>query len=69
MQAIINNWEHPFFIADLDVLHSFKVRRKKISNDSKAFLKFSLIIHVAKTKEITSVKEVWKCDPKYRKIQ
>ena len=33
-------------------------------------LKFSnsLIIHQAKTKEITTVEEVWKCDLNYHKI-
>ena len=29
----------------------------------------SLIIHDEKTKEITTVKEVWICDPNYHKIQ
>ena len=29
----------------------------------------SLIIHEEKTKEITTVKEVWICDPNYHKIQ
>ena len=29
----------------------------------------SLIIHREKTKEITTVKEVWICDPNYHKIQ
>ena len=35
------------------------------------YLKFSnsLIIHEEKTKEITTVKEVWICDPNYHKIQ
>ena len=28
----------------------------------------SLIIHEEKTKEITTVKEVWICDPNYHKI-
>ena len=28
-----------------------------------------LIIHEEKTKEITTVKEVWKCDPNYHKIR
>ena len=29
----------------------------------------SLIIHDEKTKEITTVKEVWICDPNYHKIR
>ena len=29
----------------------------------------SLIIHEEKTKEITTVKEVWVCDPNYHKIR
>ena len=29
----------------------------------------SLIIHEEKTKEITTVKEVWICDPNYHKIR
>ena len=29
----------------------------------------SLIIHNEKTKEITTVKEVWICDPNYHKIR
>ena len=29
----------------------------------------SLIIHEEKTKEITTVKEVWMCDPNYHKIR
>ena len=29
----------------------------------------SLIIHEEKTKEITTVKEAWICDPNYHKIQ
>ena len=29
----------------------------------------SLIIHKDETKEITTVKEVWICDPNYRKIR
>ena len=36
----------------------------------KRYLNFSnsLIIHEEKTKEITTVKEVWICDPNYHKI-
>ena len=29
----------------------------------------SLVIHEEKTKEITTVKEVWICDPNYHKIR
>ena len=33
------------------------------------FFSNSLIIHEEKTKEITTVKEVWICDPNYHKIR
>ena len=33
-----------------------------------AFFNKSLIIHDEKTKEITTVKEVWICDPNYHKF-
>ena len=35
---------------------------------STGFLK-ALIIHEGKTKEITTLKEVWICDPNYHKIR
>ena len=38
-------------------------------NEPKNELKIQLIIHEEKTKEITSVKEVWICDPNYHKIR
>ena len=39
-----------------------------VMNDNGPFLD-SLIIHEEKTKEITTVKEVWICDPNYHKIR
>ena len=38
-------------------------------NDIIQFFSNSLIIHEEKTKEITTVKEVWICDPNYNKIR
>ena len=42
--------------------------RNHDGNGDKDFSK-SLVIHEEKTKEITTVKEVWICDPNYHKIR
>ena len=47
--------------------HGKKVRRLKRKIRQQAFSN-SLIIHAEKTKEITTVKEVWICDLNYHKI-
>ena len=42
---------------------------RSFEGNCKIFFSNSLIIHEETTKEITTVKEVWICDPNYHKIQ
>ena len=57
------------------VVLSVPVSEKKMSqpnngpNMKQTNFSNSLIIHEEKTKEITTVKEVWICDPNYHKIR
>ena len=49
------------------VITGYKTQLNQIQGQESAFSN-SLIIHEEKTKEITTAKEVWKCDLNYHKI-
>ena len=64
-----------FDIIFMDFLCSFhgnfmvkKCHKNVLTLDLENPFSNSLIIHEEKTKEITTVKEVWKCDVNYHKI-
>ena len=64
-----------FHIIFMDFLCSFhgnfmvkKCHKNVLTLDLENPFSNSLIIHEEKTKEITTVKEVWKCDVNYHKI-
>ena len=50
-------------------VHSFIVIAVLLNTIYDRYFSNSLIIHEEKTKEITTVKEVWICDPNYHKIR
>ena len=53
----------------IDILNGARVATARLTILDDKMFSSSLIIHKEKTKEITTVKEVWICDPNYHKIR